>query len=346
MDRRTFLCAGLAASLAVRPLRLPADDQRTGRVGTVTGPVAPDRLGPTLPHEHVLVDFIGADRVSRDRYDRDDVVEVVLPHLKRLREASCRTLVECTPAYLGRDPVLLKRLSQAAGIQLITNTGYYGAREGKFLPQHAYEESADRLADRWLAEWREGIEGTDVRPGFIKIGVDTGPLTEVNRKLVRAAARTHRASGLTIACHTGDGRAALEQLDILGEEQVSPQAWIWVHAQNERDSGIHREAAERGGWVEFDGVRPDSIDRHVELVRTMKRHGLLQRVLISQDAGWYSVGESDGGDFRSYETLFTEFVPALKKAGLNDREIRRLTVRNPAEAFVIRTRSHDKQTGR
>ena len=71
---------------------------------TVGGPIAPEQMGLTLPHEHIIVDFIGADRVARDRYDADEVIRVALPHLRRLREQGVRTLVECTPAYPGTRP--------------------------------------------------------------------------------------------------------------------------------------------------------------------------------------------------------------------------------------------------
>ena len=40
---------------------------RARQIETVTGPVAADRLGVTLMHEHVLVDFIGAAQVSPSR---------------------------------------------------------------------------------------------------------------------------------------------------------------------------------------------------------------------------------------------------------------------------------------
>jgi phosphotriesterase-related protein len=338
MRRRCFLQTMLAGTVLARSRHLTAQDQPQGQVITVTGPVAPEKLGTTLPHEHVMVDFIGADQVSADRYDRDQVYDVVLPHLTRLKQAGCQTFVDCTPAYLARDPVLLKRLSQATKLQILTNTGYYGAREGRYLPRHALEETADQLATRWLAEWTTGIEGTGIRPGFIKIGVDAGRLTEVNRKLVQAAARLHLQSGLTIACHTGDGAAAMEEMEILRREGVDPSAWIWVHAQNERDLRLHERAAARGGWVEFDGVSDDSIDRHVELVMHLKQRSLLDRVLISHDAGWYSVGEPGGGKFRPYAALFEQFLPALKRAGLQDVEIRRITVDNPAQALTIRVR--------
>ena len=181
---------------------------------TVGGPIRPEEMGPTLPHEHILVDFVGAKEVSRDRYDADEVDRIALPHLRRIRDQGIRTLVDCTPAYLGRDPALLRRLSGVSGLNILTPTGYYGAGRGKYLPDHARTESADELASRSLREWRMGIEGTGIRPGFIKLGT-TRPAPEVHRKLVRAAARTHLASGLTIAAHSGDGVAAMEAVEIL-----------------------------------------------------------------------------------------------------------------------------------
>ncbi len=339
MDRRRFLKTLSAAAIIGVTNRLRAEDQQADQVITVTGPVAAERLGMVLPHEHILVDFIGADQVSSARYVADEVYEVALPHLKRAKQQGCQTFVDCTPAFLARDPELLKRLSRASGLQILTNTGYYGAGDGKYLPKHAHQESADQLARRWLAEWTDGIDGTDVRPGFIKIGVDAGRLTDVNRKLVQAAARTHLKSGLAIACHTGDGTAAMEELDILRAEGVDPSAWIWVHAQNERDRRLHEQAAARGGWVEFDGVDTNSIERHVELATYLKDRGLLRRVLISHDAGWYSVGEPGGGRFRPYTAVFDQFLPALARAGWSGREIKQVTAENPARAFAIRVRT-------
>ena len=339
LPRREFLRTGIATTAAAIATAGRANDDLDASVMTVTGAISASQLGVTLPHEHVLVDFVGADKVSRERYDQNEAFKIILPHLKRVRELGCQSLAECTPAWLGRDPGLLRRLSEASGLQLLTNTGYYGASAGMFLPKHAFTEDADSLARRWLAEWNDGVDGTNIRPGFIKIGVDGGPLPEVNRKLVQAAARTHLKSGLTIAGHTGDGNAALEQLAILRQEGVDGSAWIWVHAQNEKDPAVHRQVAEQGAWVSLDGISPTSIDRHVEMVMNLKQAELLHRMLISHDAGWYSVGEPNGGTYRGYETLFAEFLPALQKAGLTDAEIKLLTVTSPAKAFSIGIRT-------
>jgi phosphotriesterase-related protein len=263
----------------------------------------------------------------------------VLPYVAGLRALGGRTLVECTPAYLGRDPLLLRRLSEATGVHIVTNAGYYGARADRHLPPHAFTDDADALAARWVREWQGGIEGTGVRPGFMKIGVDDGRLSDVDRKLVRAAARAHRRTGLPIAVHTGPAEGAFDQLQVLEEEGVDPSAWIWVHAQAEEDRARHVEAARRGAWVEFDGVGPGSVAEHVALVAGLKEHGLLGRALVSHDAGWYAVGEPDGGSFRAFDTLFTALLPALREAGFTGPEIHRLTVANPAEAFAVRVRA-------
>lgn len=329
---RRALLAGLIGALGAAQRPAP---RSTATIQTVTGPVDADSLGVTLMHEHVLVDFIGAAQVSRSRYNADEVFQVALPRLQELRQLGCDTLVECTPAYLGRDPRLLRRLSEASGVRILTNTGLYGAAHDKHLPAFAFRETAEQLADRWIREARDGLEGTAIKPGFLKIGVDTAPLSTIDAKLVRAAGLTARATGLPIASHTGSGAAALEALDVLDAADVAASSFIWVHAHAERDGRFHRQAAKRGAWIEFDGISPSSLERHVELVRSMSEAGLLDRVLVSQDAGWYHVGEPGGGKFRGYGTVFTAFVPLLRRAGLPDRDVvERLLVANPRRALT------------
>ena len=315
------------------------DIPAAGSIVTVTGPIPPEQMGTTLPHEHVLVDFAGAEAVSADRYDRDEVFTAVLPYLRQARALGAQTLVEATPAYLGRDPLLLRRLAEASGVQLVVSTGYYGAREDQHLPPQALDQPADSVAARWIREYTDGIDDTGVRPGFIKIGVDPGPLSEVDRKLIEAAARTHLRTGLTIASHTGPSAAALEQLVVLQAEGVDPSAWIWVHAQAEEDSTILVRAAGSGAWISLDGLAPDNVPRYVERLVFLKAEGLLHRVLVSHDAGWYHVGEPGGGTFRPYDTLFSDLLPALHAAGFTEHEIHRLTVDNPAEAFTVHVRA-------
>jgi phosphotriesterase-related protein len=302
LNRRQFLCAFPGAAVAATPAR------------------------SILVHEHVLVDFIGADRIAPGRYDPDEVFQIAKPKLDEIYRLGCRRLHECTPNFLGRDPRLLRRLSGATGIDLWTNTGLYAAADYKYLPAFARTESAEQLARRWITEARRGVDG--VKPRFIKIGVNRGPLAELDRKVVRAAALCSRETGLTIASHTGNGIAALEQIDIVAAEKVNPAKFVWVHAQSEKDHAFHEKAARAGAWVEFDGIRPQSAQWHLDSVRHMAARNLLGRTLISQDAGWYHVGEPSGGDYRGYAYLYTDFCPQLDTAWLP-----LLLWDNPRQAF-------------
>jgi phosphotriesterase-related protein len=308
---------------------------------TVRGRIKAREMGVTLTHEHLLANFQPYEEWARhpQTYDRDEVVELVLPHLTRIYELGCRTFVDATAVGLGRDVALLRRLSERSGLHILTVTGNYAAIQYRQLPPHVFTDSPGALAQRWIQEWNDGIDGTNIRPGFIKLGFNGGPLSEVEQKLIRAGAIAHRESGLTIGAHTGPAIAAFEELALLEAAGVHPSAWIWIHAQNEKDYARHTDAARRGAWVSLDGVRPDSVTEHVEMVTRLRDQGLLHRVLVSQDAGWYAVGKPRGGTFRPYDTVFTKLIPGLRARGFTKAEIDMLFVENPASAFSIAVRT-------
>lgn len=315
-----------------------AKKENQGYLGTVEGKIDPDEMGLTLIHEHILVDFIGADSTGYHRWERDSVVQRVLPFLENVKSKGVSTIIECTPSYLGKDPILLKKLSELTGIQFVTNVGYYGAVNGKYLPSHAYEESAGELADRWIDEFHHGIEDTDIFPGFIKISVNEGPeLTPMDRKLVKAAAITHRETGLLIVSHTGSWVTARAEIDVLLEEKVDLSNFVWVHAQNEKDFDKYIEAAEYGVWISLDGIVWD-VEGHLDRVLFAKQNNLLENVLLSHDAGWYSPGEPNGGDFKGFNALFDELIPAMVKEGFSQEELDLILVENPKKAFTIKAK--------
>src|SRR5215203_1634769 len=74
---------------------------------TVKGSIPAKGMGLSLIHEHILVDFIGAADYDPKRWERSAVIKKVLPYLQEVRAAGCKTLVDCTPNYLGRDVRLL-----------------------------------------------------------------------------------------------------------------------------------------------------------------------------------------------------------------------------------------------
>ncbi|MDX5340100.1 MAG: phosphotriesterase [Cyclobacteriaceae bacterium] len=303
-------------------------------IQTVRGEVPVDSLGLTLIHEHVLVDFIGADSVSQDRYHRDSVIQKVLPYLIGLKEYGVKTIFECTPSYLGKDPELLRELSQKSGIHLITNSGYYGAVQGKFLPPHAYSESAEQLSRRWIEEFENGIQGTSIFPGFIKISVnEADALSVMDQKLVKAAALTHLSTGLTIASHTGTWKTAVQEVEILEEMGVGPAEFVWVHAQAEENFENYQKAAQMGVWISLDGIGW-AIEPYVKRLILAKENGFLDQILISHDAGWYDPAKAHGGEFQPYTQIFEKLMPELNAMGFTKEDWDLLLIQNPKKAFM------------
>lgn len=302
---------------------------------TVTGPIAIDSMGLTLIHEHMLVDFIGADSINSDRWNRDLVTSKVLPYLMEVKKHGVRTILDCTPSYLAKDPLLLKSLSEKSGIQILTNTGFYGAVGGKYLPDFVQTESAEQLADRWIAEFEIGIEGTGIKPGFIKISVnEADTLSPNDQKLVKAAGITHKKTGLTIASHTGTWRTAVQEVRILQEMGVNPSEFVWVHAQNEPDFENYKVAGEMGVWISLDGIGW-AIDPYVNRLIFAKENGILGNVLISHDAGWYDPAKAGGGDFQPFTNIFEKLIPILNERGFTEEDWGLLLKENPKSAFSI-----------
>jgi phosphotriesterase-related protein len=274
-----------------------------------------------LVHEHVLVNFKGAS------FDEDVVFRKVKPHLDDIARLGCRRFQDATPNFIGRSPKLLARLAAATGLEIWTNTGLYAARDRQFLPPYVKTESAEQLGRRWISEHRKGVDG--MTPRFIKIGVNSAPLHELDRKIVHAAAFCSKETGLTIASHTsGGGPAAMEQIEIVSSAGASLSKFVWVHAHSEKDHSFHEKMARAGAWVEFDGLSGRSLDWHIECVRFLAAKQLLRRALVSQDAGYYRPGEPDGGPFRNYSFLYTDFLPKLAQA-----EVQALMIDNPIAAY-------------
>jgi phosphotriesterase-related protein len=303
----------------------------------INGPIKQGQLGKTLVHEHFLVDFIGAEKITTGRWNRDHVLKKVLPYLREVKQFGVETIFDCTLAWLGRDIELLKMLSDKSGLQIVTNTGYYGALDNKYLPQHAFTDTAEQLAERWINEYVKGIDGSNVKPGFMKISVSPGSLSELHKKLVEAAAITHLATGLTICSHTGPAIPALEQIQLLKEKGVDPSAFVWVHAQVEKDKSFHQKAAAMKSWISLDGIGWGDYEYYADSIARLKDERLLDRVLISHDAGWYKPEEPHAA-FTGYTNIFTKLFPILRSRNFNETDFSQLLINNPWDAFYTRIR--------
>jgi phosphotriesterase-related protein len=300
-------------------------------VMTVQGPADPNDLGIVLPHEHIMSTF-GAPATDTPSYDQDRLLALAVPYLRRIAGLGCGAVVDCTTEYFGREPGLLRRISQESGVHIVTNTGYYAAAADRYVPDHALREDAPTLAARWTAEWRDGIRDTGIRPGFIKIAVDEGPLSELDRKVVRAAGLAHRETGLLIQNHLGNNpTVAREILEVLAQDGVPPASWVWVHAHTVPDASSLRAAMEQGALVSLDGLGESSAGHILDLLRAIREWGRLGQVLLSHDGNAY---DTSGGS-RPFHYLMTHFIPLLESAGFRPEEIRTLTSVNPARALSV-----------
>ena len=295
-----------------------------------------------LSHEHILVDFIGADSIQPASWNHDEVIKEIMPFLEELKEFKVDYFVDATPNYLGRDVVLLEKLAKKTGLRIVTNTGLYGARNNKFLPKYAGKISAEDLSKIWINEYQHGIDGTSIKPGFIKIGVDkANTLSPLHQKIVQAAALTHLQTGLTIASHTGKAKGLWPQLEILMDMGVSPEAFIWVHAQTEENYNTYLKAAKMGCWISLDGLGTD-LEKNVEKILFAKKNGILENILISHDAGWYDP-QKKNQKIKPYSTIFKKLYPELKSRGFSDDEFNLLISVNPTKAFTIAIRKFSSE---
>ncbi|HMJ23284.1 MAG TPA: twin-arginine translocation signal domain-containing protein [Terriglobales bacterium] len=339
LTRRNFLRAATLLAVGAAAGAHAASEGVEPFVQTVLGPIPASTLGVTLAHEHVMCDFIGAEHADRHRWEVEAVVKRMRPVLAQLKERGVTGFVDCTPAYIGRDPRVLKRLAQETGLHILTNTGYYGGAGDKFVPQHAYDETADQLADRWVREWENGIEDSGVKPGFVKIGIDEietdyARLSPIDEKLVRASARASKRTGLAVTCHTGGGPAGLAAAKVFIAEKTDPGRFIVAHCDG-HGLPTNQLVAELGARVSFDAISRKPLELHLKLVRAMtERHA--SSLLLSHDNGWYEVGRENGGEIRDFNYISDVFLPAFRKGGASEATIRKLTVENPANAFAIR----------
>lgn len=303
---------------------------------TLSGPISGEELGLILPHEHLFTDLRGPTSIGYAKADVANVAQVIGPYLEQAWQRGVTALVECSTLGVGRNLDVLLRLAEITPIKIIAPTGVY---RQAFIPPHLLEMSAEALADLWIGELLEGIEGSRVRAGFIKIAMsDDGPLPLEARNL-RTAARASRQTGAVIASHTTSWEVARQELDLLEAEGLELSRFIWVHANLEPDRSSHLEAARRGAFVELDAVGAGWQDQERLLadVLALIEAGYSQHILLSHDAGWYDPGQGDGhpaeGGIRGYTSIVEEFLPALAERGVSAAILHQITHHNPVRAF-------------
>ena len=298
---------------------------------TTLGPKRADELGVVLPHEHVFVDLRRWTEPGYGEAEAADVVALMAPEIEKARALGVTALVECSTGGVGRRADLDLAVSRATGFPIAVPTGWY--RE-PWIPDAVKEAPEDALFDGMLAELEDGIEGTGVKAGWIKLSAGDEGLTAAETKILRAAARAGARTGATIGSHTTLGSTVRAQLDIVERAGHSADRFVWIHAHKEKDFSIHLEHAARGAWIEYDNLGNSPDEPHIERILRLLDAGYGSRILLSHDRGWYDPAKPGGGVPKPFTYLFETFLPKLRAAGVDEATILKLTAANPFRAFA------------
>lgn len=341
---------------------------RSGKVMTVAGPVAAADLGMTLMHEHVLNDcrcwwhrpkeperqylaggFVCMEILSELRQDpfvnRHNITlddeELAVEELRQFTAVGGRTLVEPSCRGIGRDPLAMRRVSAASGLNIVIGAGYYLASSH---PATMAAMSVDDIAAEIVSEAVDGVDGTGVRIGLIgEIGV-SADFTKSEEKSLRGAARAQKLTGLPLMVHLpGWFRFGHKVLDIAEEEGADLRHTVLCHMNpSHADFAYQSSLAARGAFVEYDMIGMDFFyaDQQVQcpsdeeaargIVRLIDA-GYLDRILVSHDVFLKMMLTRYGGN--GYAFVPKHFLPRLKRHGVAEAALSRLLHDNPRSVF-------------
>ena len=216
-------------------------------VNTVLASVDPDDLGRTSIHEHliIVVDHvayqpldteegraIGEQPVSlenrwfvrqqwtavRDNLRLQDEA-VAIQEAARFAAVGGSCIADPTTDGLGRDPEALVRIARATGLHLVMGAGYYVHASH---PAWLEDASEELIAERIEADLLEGVGPDSVKSGFIGEVGCSWPMTDRERKSLRAAGRVQRSTGAPLMVHPGRNPGApaeiVAELDAVGTD--------------------------------------------------------------------------------------------------------------------------------
>ncbi|MBX5009596.1 esterase [Rhizobium lentis] len=298
---------------------------------TTLGPRSKSELGMILPHEHVFVDLRTPDQPGYAEAEIEDVVRLMAPEIEKIKKLGVTALVECSTGGVGRRADIDLAVSLATDFPIVVPTGNY--RE-PWIPEWVRHASEKELEAWMLRELTDGIDETGFQAGWIKLSAGDDGMTALETKILRAAARAAAQTGAVIGSHTIRGRVVMDQLDVIEAEGYRADRFISIHTQEEKDFGYNVAVAERGAWIEYDHVGRAGDDEVAELVIKALEAGCGGRLLLSHDRGWFDPALPMGGTPKPYTHLSTVLLPELKRRGVDDGTLMRLTHENPFEAFA------------
>jgi phosphotriesterase-related protein len=313
-----------------------------GEVQTVAGPIDSSELGKTLIHEH----FRGRDEAVAHQwphaYDEDEEWSVCIEQANAVKEHGIKTIVEPTAMLLGRNVPLLQRIAQETGLNIVTCTGIYTYDH---LPHYFQNRDADAMADLFVHDIEQGIQGTEVKAAFIKCAADEPGVTDNIEKVHRAAARASTRTGVPIMAHSRPAsNTGPRQVEIFLEEGVAPEKIQIAHTGDTDDLGYIEGLLDKGVYVGLDRYGLPMFlptDRRNKTTLALLERGYVERMFISQDfvaaLDWFPPEAVEGivqagvvdPDW-SMTMMFEKVIPELKENGLTDEQLATMLVANPA----------------
>jgi phosphotriesterase-related protein len=313
-------------------------------VQTVQGPIDADEMGLTLIHEH----FFSSDEAVSVQWphvrDSEREHQLAVEVAEAVKSHGVKTVVEPTGMLLGRDIAASKRLAEDTGLQIVACTGIYTYDH---LPQFLANRSEDFIADLFVHDLEEGIQGTEVKAAFIKCAADEPGVNERIEKVHRAAARASLRTGAPIMAHSRPAsNTGPRQVEIFLEEGVAPEKIQIAHTGDSDDLDYIERLLEAGVWIGMDRYGIDVFlptDRRNATVLALLERGYAERMFLSQDfdipiaAGldWYppemveQMQAAGAATNWSMTFLFEGVIAALKEGGMTDEQFETMMVDNP-----------------
>jgi phosphotriesterase-related protein len=308
-------------------------------VETVNGPVEAEELGRTLIHEHFRTTDEGVRFQFPHLYDEDAEWEAAIADANAVKSNGIATVVEPSALFLTRDARFSKRVADESGLQVVLATGVYTYNH---LPQPLMNRDEDALAEIFVHDIEQGIQGTDIKAAFLKCAADQEGVTENVAKVHRAVARASLRTGRPIMAHSAPSAGTgLEQMKIFEEEGVDPAKVQIAHTGDTDDLDYIEKLLERGAWIGMDRYGLDIFlptDRRNATVLALLERGYADRMFLSQDycssIDWFPIEvqehlkENEVPNW-SMTFLFDEVIPYLSENGMTDEQLDQMMVENP-----------------
>ncbi len=314
-------------------------------VNTVLGPVDSAGLGFTLTHEHVMVTSPGISRTFPEFTDFQGVKEDGVEALKEAFGEGVRTIVDLTTFDNGRDVDMLEEVSRRTGVHIIAATGSH-----QWMPRVFWDAKPDVLAPLFIREIEEGIDGTGIKAGVIKVASDEGGINAREEIMLRAAARTQKQTGVPISTHTwAPGRIGDEQIRVLEEEGVDLDRVYIGHSNDTNDTDYLLGMLKKGVWVGLDRypggfTHPGTPfwEERTEVAKRLMDAGYTNRIMLSHDfiiprcrTTKELQEERRIQNPDNYLFITRVVLPRLKELGASDQDIHTIMVENPRRFFEV-----------